>query len=165
MKKGFTMVELLVVLLIVGILAAVAAPIYLANTQRARASEAVAAMSLIRQAERDYRVTHAGYLSVAGANLDNDPGAATPGLGISLGTTQYFPRVSYTVTAGGDTERFTDPAAVNFLISVDGGTNSICPAGSPNCAVKGGEVANYDLEMDDSGRIYVSYDGTNWSAW
>ena len=39
-KKGFTMVELLVVLIILAILVAVAVPMYFANVRRARASEA-----------------------------------------------------------------------------------------------------------------------------
>ena len=55
-KQGFTMVELLVVLVIVAILAAVATPIYLANVKRSRASEAVATMALIRQSLRDYQI-------------------------------------------------------------------------------------------------------------
>src|SRR3989338_383448 len=63
-KKGFTMVELLVVLVIVAILAAVATPIYLANVQRSRASEAVSAMALIRQALRDYQITANAYFDV-----------------------------------------------------------------------------------------------------
>ena len=63
-KKGFTMVEVLVVLVIVAILAAVATPIYLANVQRSRASEAIASMALIRQAERDYVINAANYFDI-----------------------------------------------------------------------------------------------------
>ena len=63
--KGFTMIELLVVLVIIAILAAVATPLFLANTKRAKASEAVATMGLIRQAQRDYKTNNNTYFDVA----------------------------------------------------------------------------------------------------
>ena len=44
--------------------AAVATPLYLSNTRRARASEAVATMGLIRQAERDYKINNNAFFDV-----------------------------------------------------------------------------------------------------
>lgn len=164
MKKGFTMVELLVVLLIVGILAAVAVPLYLANTQRAKASEAVATMGLIRQAERDYFVNHNEYFNVTTGNLTVLPPG---GAGVDAGVAQYFSNNAFAVVVGGTSTRFTSPGPVDFVISVAGSNSISCNAtiGS-DCAVHGGEVSLYDLEMDNSGRIFVNYDNsTTWSAW
>ena len=63
-RKGFTMVELLVVLVIIAILAAVATPLFLSNTQRAKASEASATMALLRQALREFRIQNGNFFDI-----------------------------------------------------------------------------------------------------
>ena len=64
-KKGFTLVELMVVVIIVGILAAVAVPLYRSNLKRAMSSEGVALVGSIRTAERVYYAEHDKYTGVA----------------------------------------------------------------------------------------------------
>lgn len=172
-KKGFTMIELLVVLLIVGILAAVAAPIYLANVSKAKASEAVAVMSQIRQAERELKVKKGSYQALAdGDYLANDPDAATnPGLGIDIGANQYFSDNCYTVVITGAawSDTGVTPAPIDFIIKVDGAVSEPLAgtgADPTHGAAKNGEVSAYDLEMDNSGRIYVNYgDGAGWKSY
>jgi len=53
-RKGFTMIELMVVIIIVGILAAVAVPLMRGNVDQAKWSEAAAAAGAIRSANRAY---------------------------------------------------------------------------------------------------------------
>ena len=53
-KHGFTLVELMVVVIIVGILASVAVPIYRANIKKAMASEGAALLGSVLTAQRIY---------------------------------------------------------------------------------------------------------------
>ncbi len=64
-QKGFTLVELMIVVIIVGILAAVAIPMYQGATERAKASEAVAALGTIRGALRVYFAEHGTYVNAS----------------------------------------------------------------------------------------------------
>ena len=64
-KRGFTLIELIVVIVIIGVLAAIAAPMMQGNVARAKKSEAVAALGAIRTAERCYYVDSGGYVAVA----------------------------------------------------------------------------------------------------
>jgi type IV pilus assembly protein PilA len=173
-NQGFTLVELLVVMVIIAILAAVATPIYLYNTQRAKASEAVAAMSQIRQALRDNKANGGSpaYFSIAGSGngvIQNAINAATPGVAVDTGVAHYFSNGAFSVTVppGTDTD-FTAPAnPVDFLIVANGSTtatvktakNQDCSAVSSFCATNASEVSSYVLKMDNAGRILVSYDG------
>jgi len=155
------MVEILVVLLIIGILAAVATPLYLAQTQRAKASEAVATMGMIRAAERDYFGRSNSYLNVSSGNLST-------ALGVNVGTSQYFSNAAYSVAQGaaGASGLFTTPGAVDFVVTATGTASVPCSGNLTDCAIKAGDVADYLLEMDNSGRAFVSYNnGTAWSAW
>lgn len=187
--KGFTMVELLVVLVIVAILAAVATPLFIQNTKRAKASEAIATIGLIRQALRDYKINANKYFNIrlSQDNIKNPipPTTAvgsdgnltgTYGLDIDVGTSQYFSNGAFSVKLKADlgssdfpSEVFGTPAPVDFIITATGDTagsnkgNVQCTTGGvTDCAVKADEVKDYIIKMDNSGRIAISYkDGSN----
>ena len=105
LQKGFSMIELLVVLLIIGILAAIAAPMFLSSADKAKASEAVAGIGSIRSAERIYAMQHGGGFVLPitdGTVYFQGSAGSNTSLGIDLRNAKYFSPKAYTVaTASG----------------------------------------------------------------
>lgn len=81
---GFTLIELMTVVIIVGILAIVAIPLFKGQINRARASEGAALLGSVLTAERVYYAEHKEYTA------DQDE------LGVDGEGNKYF--TTYTVT-------------------------------------------------------------------
>jgi type IV pilus assembly protein PilA len=120
-RKGFTLIELMVVILIVGILAAVAIPIMRGRIDSAKWSEGKAALGTVATALRAY-AAEKGATGTYGANL---PTLATLGLTASDLHGTYFVSTNYSVltssfTAGADPE-------LTFTVKATKGTGITSP--------------------------------------
>src|ERR1041384_8823899 len=60
-RKGFTLVELAVVIIIIGVLAAFAVPRFLDSVERSKAAEAFNYLSAVRAAQERYQVRQGTY--------------------------------------------------------------------------------------------------------
>lgn len=95
--KGFTLIELMVVVAIVGILASVAYPSFMSQVRKSRRSDAVVAMSGVQQAQERWRANSATYAS--NTQMTTLTTATPPGLGRSATTDGGY----YTLAVSGDT--------------------------------------------------------------
>jgi type IV pilus assembly protein PilE len=68
-SAGFTLLELIIVIIVIGILASIALPRYIRIAEKGRAAEAKNILSSIRSAQMRYAAQHADYATGI-ANLD-----------------------------------------------------------------------------------------------
>lgn len=79
-QRGFSLIELLIVVAVIAIIAAIAIPYLLAARQAANAASAVASLRLIHQSQSSHRTTSGEYTDLSGlssAGFLNDPSIAS----------------------------------------------------------------------------------------
>lgn len=135
-QKGFTLVELMVVVAIIGILAAIAVPSYQEYVQRARASEATSALADMRIKMEQYFQDNRTYV---GGPCAAPTGTNTTffnfGCSAAGSATTYALRATGTGTMAGYSYDI-DQSNAKSSSTEDGGGNSNCwviKSGSTSC--------------------------------
>ena len=125
--KGFTLIELVVVLVIIGILSVIAVPMYRGYIRRAMASEGRALVGTIATGERIYYAQHSAFTTIAATqecgsmDLDND---GNPGdIDVDARMNTYFRNFQVTMPGGGAFSAWTtgeagsDAAGITVLLT------------------------------------------------
>ena len=95
-RKGFTLVELAVVIVIIGVLAAFGVPKFLQSVEKSKAAEAFNYLSTLAAAQERYIAQNGTYYN---GTVQTIGGSNTDGIDVTLPTLQYF--TAGTCTAGG----------------------------------------------------------------
>ena len=98
--KGFTLVELVIVIVIVGILSIVAVPIYRGYTRKAMATEGKALLGAIQTAQKIYFAENAFFAAQTATAFASD-------LDVDARSNKYFTAFAISVTNRGTSPSFT----------------------------------------------------------
>lgn len=129
--RGFTLIELMIVVAIVAIVAAVALPAYFDSVRKSRRSDAITALSQIAQAQERWRANNTTYttaLTSAGLNVPN------PSSGYYTLAVSAVSGTAYTATATAAGAQVADTTCSSLTLAMAGGTISYTavPAANSN---------------------------------
>jgi prepilin-type N-terminal cleavage/methylation domain-containing protein len=102
--KGFTLIELVIVIVIIGILATISVPIYRGYTRRAMAAEANSLAGAIANSEKAYYAEHSTYFTAASTTNDTT-------LSVDASSNKYFTTFSVAQTGTAFTVTIPAPAS------------------------------------------------------
>ena len=132
---GFTLIELMIVVVIAALLAAVAFPAYLGSIRKSRRSDAVSYLTAIQQAQERWRANNPLYsASLAAPPTGLGFGTTTPSGYYDIGIEPSVDGANYvlTATARAGTSQANDTNCQTLRLQLSGGT--VAYGGCTSCA-------------------------------
>jgi type IV pilus assembly protein PilA len=130
LQKGFTLIELMIVVAIIGILAAVAIPAYQDYIGRAQAIEGVNLGAAAKTPLSEFRSDRGSWPTSAASVLSSLSGKYTSEISISAGAATTSPAMTLTVTYKATGLNASVAGATVDITTADGGINWDCTGGS-----------------------------------
>ena len=126
-KQGFTLIEMMITVAVIGILAAIALPSFLDSIRKSRRSDAFAALSSVQLAQERWRSNRNAYTTSLTPRPTDDP----PGLGLGTSSSKGYYSISIdaadaagyaaTATAATGTTQASDDTCQRLRLRVDRG--------------------------------------------
>ncbi|HMK14968.1 MAG TPA: pilin [Burkholderiales bacterium] len=135
LQKGFTLIELMIVVAIIGILAAVAIPAYQDYTARAQVTEAVELLSGGKTAMAEFYADKGVWPLASSSVMGNTVGKYVAGIGITVGAGISGP-LTLTATMKATGVNTLVQGKTLFLKTLDGGKNWICSDAAATIATR-----------------------------
>ena len=145
-QGGFTLIELLIVVIIVAILAVVGIPLMQGNLQRARTSEADAALGVIRTVMRAQLAENGVYPTGAGFGAGNQVVLANIGINAGDLTGRFFEDDDYIWAVATTT--------TTYCAGVTGDTAAGVPPAQT--APRGNQVNGVPRSMNQNGDLFAN---------
>jgi len=121
-QRGFTLLEIIIVIIIVGVLASLALPRFFRTVEYSRGTEALTNINAIRQSmERCYLQRNAYTGCTAFGNLDLEDPTGSPNQHFTYGMTAPT-STTYTITATRNTRDNSGPAGDTVVLTNNGST-------------------------------------------
>jgi type IV pilus assembly protein PilE len=133
-RSGFTLIELMIAVAVIGILAAIALPSYNSQIRKSRRADAVASISAVQQAEERWRANNTTYTT----NLTT---ASPSGLGLSSTSAGGYYTLSLSATVLASTPLSTVPLSTSYTITATA-VSGKSQANDTNCTTLTSTITN-----------------------
>jgi type IV pilus assembly protein PilE len=125
-SKGFSLIELMVVVAIVGVLASVAFPSFMSSIRKSRRSDALIALGAAQQSQERYRLSHSTYggtTTAIGISGNSEAGLYTIAISGNTGTDYVL-----TASAVSGKSQAADTGCTSITVTKSGATTTNAPA-------------------------------------